>query len=166
MTVIHPAFATAAIMSDRIAAAIGTAGRVSVEELSIQQLKKKAQGSELLWIVVSPEETTRTAASRRRVRTGSATFSIAVSVSKHTGDVVTGDRTATAAFFDAVQNVIDASMGLDDTHPDGQDIVLPAPWGQVKWPEEISELPTDEDLSAMSVRSRTALFNFQVSRGA
>lgn len=164
MTVIHPAFATAAVMSDRIAAAIGNAGRVTVEELSIQQLKKKASGSELLWVVVSPEETTRTAASRRRVRTGSATFSIAVSVSKHTGDVVAGDRTATAAFFDAVQRVIDAAMGIDDAHPDGQDIELSAPWGLVRWPEEISELPTDEDLSAMSVRSRTAIFSFQVSR--
>ncbi len=98
------------------------------------------------------------------MRTGSATFSIAISVSKHTGDVVTGDRAAGAAFFDSVQSVIDAAMGIDDTHPDGQDITLPAPWGKVLWPEEISELPTDEDLSAMSVRSRTALFTFQVSR--
>lgn len=166
MTVPHPAFATAAIISDRIAAVIGGTGRVSVEELSIQQLKKKAQGSELTWIVVSPEETTRAVSSRRRVRTGSASFSIAISVSKHTGDVGTGDRTAGAAFFDSVQSVIDAAMGIDDTHPDGQSITLPAPWGPVTWPEEISELPTDEDLSAMSVRSRTALFTFQVTRGA
>lgn len=164
MTVIHPAFATAAIMSDRIAAVIGSAGRVSVEELSVQQLKKKAQGSELTWVVVSPEETTRTASSRRRVRTGSATFSIAVAVSKHTGDASIGSREAGAGFFDSVQNIIDAAMGIDDLHPDGQEITLPAPWGKVVWPEEISELPTDEDLSAMSIRSRTAIFNFQVPR--
>lgn len=166
MTVIHPALGTAKVIADRIAAVMGVAANVSVEEVSMQVLANKAKNSEKHYIVVSPEDCTRTAASRRKVRTGTCLFTLQISVTKHTGTVKPSNFEATKEFFDTVQTVIDAAMGITVAYPDGQDISLPSPWGLIRWPEELTEIPGDEELIAMSIRSRTIQFNFQAIRGA
>lgn len=170
MTTKHPQFETCIQLRDRVIAGLNdtTLFKVFVDELNHQRLAKRASRSGETFIVVSPEEATRTAASRRH-KTGSCFFSASITISKHTGDVLSGDTpantAATQAFFDSVQAVIDAAMGVDDDHPDGTEIVLPAPWGKVRWPEEITEAPADEKISIMSMRFRTLTFNFQAIRG-
>lgn len=166
MTVIHPQLATAKILGDRITAVMGSNYVVTVEDLNIQQLAKRAKTPEKTHVVVSCQECTRTVASRRRVQTGSSLFTIEISISRHTGDARPGDFDQTKQFFDACQAVIDAAMGIDVSHPEGVDIDLPSPWGRIAWPEEVTEVPLDEELSSTSLRFRSVQFQFKATRGS
>jgi hypothetical protein len=166
MTTIHPQLATAKILGDRITAVMGSNYVVTVEDLNVQQLAKRAKAPDKTHVVVSCQECSRTVASRRRVQTGSAMFTIEISITRHTGDSRPGDFDQTQQFFDSCQAVIDAAMGIDDTHPDGTDIDLAAPWGRISWPEEVTEVPMDEELSSTSLRFRSVQFQFKATRGS
>lgn len=163
--VLHPAFETAVIIGDRITAAMTTSAKVFVDDLNYQRLAKRSSDSEFIYVVVSPEEVTRTIASRRKVRTGSVEFTLQISISKHIGQVLSSDIPASRAFYTSVQKILDAAMGVTDSFPDGQDISLAAPWGLVRWPEGVTEVPADQDISANSLRFRGTQFQFQATRG-
>lgn len=164
MLVVNPQFAVAKVLRDRIR----TLSNINcvAADLSYQSLATRAKRSGDTFVVVSPEDMTRTVASRRRVGTGSAQFVIGLTISKHTGNEAADDEAATEAFLNTVQSVIDAAMGITDDTPDGTDISLPTPWGGVRWPEEVTEIPADEELSSLSLRVRTVQFQFQTNRGA
>jgi len=161
MTAKHPGWLVAKVFAERLVAVTEVIAKPA--SLTFKRLAAMAKNSEKFYVAISPEEVTRTVANRRKA-TGSVQFVLEVRIAKHTGtDTINNDQ-AEEQFFNMVQQISDAVLGLTDLTPEGQDIVLEAPWGTVQWPTESLEVPTDEDLSAFSIRDRTIQFTFNVMR--